>query len=206
MLVRGRWEWRHLPFIFIFFPSLLISLCQLNTQHAWPGWTALTTCPGLRWKFIQRGKKKKKDEKIKTKQKPKQTPGIPMCRCRDCGITGTNRMFPASTAWCHSSELWSVWLCSVLLSQPNPVKGTGEMRGQLGPGCFSFAGGFKIQAASFAPWQRWPGGCPGKFLPSSCWASLRARLCLLSLCVKSMGLLTEKGNLVRMGWQQSYPN
>lgn len=68
----GQGQMRMEASAYFFSPSLLISLCQLNTQHAWPGWTALTTCPSLRWKFIQRRKKEEK-QKIKPNQTKAKT-------------------------------------------------------------------------------------------------------------------------------------
>lgn len=181
-------------FYFSFF-FLLISLHQLNPQHAWPGWTALTTCPSLRWKLIQR---KKKGEKPKTT-------GIAMCSCscRDCGITGAGRMVSDSTTWCLlGSSPGSVCLCSVLLSQPNPEKDTQE-RGGVG---WDWAASLLLVASKFKRQHLHVGkdGLEGAQENSSPhridWASLRTGLCCLILCVKSMGVLTEEGCLVRVGW------
>ena len=190
----GQGQMRMEASAFFLFFLLLFSLCQLSIQHAWPGWTSLTTCPILRWKFIQRKKKRRK-----TKRR-----GIAMWSCsrRGCRITGAGWMVPASNPRCLSSRPGSMCLCSVLLSQPNPAKKTQEKREVS----WDWAASLLLVASKFKQQHLHLGkdGLEGAQENSSPyridWASLWDRLRCLSSRVKSMGLLTEEGYLVRVGW------
>lgn len=129
-----------------FFPLLLTSLNQLNSQCGWPGWIALTTGPSLRWE-----KKKKSRGKI-------IIAGIPICR--DCNmqlqrLQDDSRRLDAL----HLHRSITTLYCT----------------DGLRAGCSSIAGGFGIPAAAFVLWQSWPGSAWGYSSQSSTWKSLRVQ-------------------------------